>query len=131
MEFHTDRNVTELLFHPANFDDSEHSKLLRMHSAEQESMPVDHYRELVDQINDIYRRIGNKLSTWRKNGQGKRNRCDASANTEICNLVADFFLTLEWSEGDDFHLFYDDLPIYYVPSEFKDKLYLMANLFTK
>ena len=46
-------------------------------------------------------------------------------------LVADFFVTLDWSEGEDFHLFYDDLPIYYVPSAYKDKLYLMANLFTK
>ena len=38
---------------------------------------------------------------------------------------------MDWSEGDDFHLFYDDLPIYYVPSAYKDKLYLMANLFTR
>ena len=45
--------------------------------------------------------------------------------------MADFFVTLDWSEGEDFHLFYDDLPIYYVPSAYKDKLYLMANLFTK
>ncbi len=47
--------------------------------------------------------------------------------------MADFFRVLE-SNGENsstFHLFYDDLPIYYVPAEHKDKLYLMANLFTK
>ena len=39
--------------------------------------------------------------------------------------------TLQSNEGPTFHLFYDDLPIYYVPASQKDKLYLMANLFTK
>ncbi len=45
--------------------------------------------------------------------------------------VADFFRVLESNEGPEFRLYYDDLPIYYVPAEFKDKLYLMANLFTR
>jgi len=45
--------------------------------------------------------------------------------------VATFFKTLQSNEGDQFQLFYDDLPVYYVPASFKDKLYLMANLFTK
>jgi hypothetical protein len=35
------------------------------------------------------------------------------------------------NEGEQFHLYYDDLPVYYVPAAYKDKLYLMANLFTK
>lgn len=45
--------------------------------------------------------------------------------------MADFFRVLEMNEAPRFHLFYDDLPIYYVSSEHKDKIYLMANLFTK
>ncbi len=45
--------------------------------------------------------------------------------------VADFFRVLESNEGPRFHLFYDDLPIYYVPARHKDRMYLMANLFTK
>ena len=51
----------------------------------------------------------------------------------ISNLspVADFFQVLGRNEGPNFRLFFDDLPIYYVPAKYKDKLYLMANLFTK
>ena len=45
--------------------------------------------------------------------------------------MTNFFQILEVNEGPNFHLFFDDLPIYYVPSKYKDKLYLMANLFTK
>lgn len=45
--------------------------------------------------------------------------------------VAIFFKTLQSNEGDQFQLFHDNLPVYYVPASFKDKLYLMANLFTK
>lgn len=45
--------------------------------------------------------------------------------------VAHFFDVLDKNAGDDFSLFHDDLPIYYVPAEMKDRLYLMANLFTK
>ena len=44
-------------------------------------------------MNDIYRRIGDKLNSWRNKdsnpggGGGKGNiKCDSTANTEICNL---------------------------------------------
>ena len=59
-------------------------------------------------------------------------RCNDSTNFEICHLVAEFFAILEGNENHDkFQLYYDDLPIYYIPSKHKDRLYLMANLFTK
>ncbi len=45
--------------------------------------------------------------------------------------VALFFKQLQNNEGEQFNLYYDDLPVYYVPAAYKDKLYLMANLFTK
>ena len=46
--------------------------------------------------------------------------------------VAHFFNTLEMNEADgQFKLYFDDLPIYYVPASHKDKLSLMANLLTK
>ena len=46
-------------------------------------------------------------------------------------LVALFFKILQSNEGEQFNLYHDDLPVYYVPAAYKDKLYLMANLFTK
>ena len=59
-------------------------------------------------------------------------QCDDSTNFEICQLVADFFSVLEGNEQHNhFNLYFDDLPIYYIPSRHKDRLYLMANLFTK
>ena len=59
-------------------------------------------------------------------------QCDDSTNFEICHLVAEFFSVLEGNERhNQFQLHYDDLPIYYIPSQHKDRLYLMANLFTK
>ena len=59
-------------------------------------------------------------------------QCDDSTNFEICHLVAEFFSVLEGNEKHNhFQLHYDDLPIYYIPSHHKDRLYLMANLFTK
>ena len=59
-------------------------------------------------------------------------QCDDSTNFEICHLVAEFFSVLEGNEKHNhFQLHYDDLPIYYIPSQHKDRLYLMANLFTK
>ena len=59
-------------------------------------------------------------------------QCDDSTNFEICHLVAEFFSILEGNEKHNhFQLHYDDLPIYYIPSHHKDRLYLMANLFTK
>ena len=59
-------------------------------------------------------------------------QCDDSTNFEICHLVAEFFSVLEGNEKQhNFQLHYDDLPIYYIPSKHKDRLYLMANLFTK
>ena len=84
-----DRNVTELLFHPAN---------LRFTSEEGdgggsggEDMTADQYLDLIARMNDIYRRIGKKLNSWRNKeegvGGGKRSiKCDSTANTEICNL---------------------------------------------
>jgi hypothetical protein len=103
-------------------------------------------------IQDIYKRIHDKLNLWLRFKQIKKGvgtpddhqtmdemkqelehlNCDLAANAEICHLVASFFSVLNSNEGDDsFHLVYDDLPIYYVPESLKDKLYLMANLFTK
>ena len=59
-------------------------------------------------------------------------QCDDSTNFEICHLVAEFFSVLEGNEKhDEFKIHYDDLPIYYIPAKHKDRLYLMANLFTK
>ena len=59
-------------------------------------------------------------------------QCDDSTNFEICHLVAEFFSVLEGNEmHNQFSLHYDDLPIYYIPAKHKDRLYLMANLFTK
>ncbi len=45
--------------------------------------------------------------------------------------MADFIRILSANQGKEFRLYFDDLPIYYVPSKFKDKLYLLANLFTR
>ena len=59
-------------------------------------------------------------------------QCDDSTNFEICHLVAEFFSVLVGNEKhDEFKIHYDDLPIYYIPAKHKDRLYLMANLFTK
>jgi hypothetical protein len=80
--FHTDRNVTELLFHPANFKDGSTTRS----EMNEPQVHVDHFRDLVSRIQKIYRRIGSKLNSWRNNKSGNMKLCDSSANTEICNL---------------------------------------------
>ena len=102
-------------------------------------------------IKAIYKRIHDKLNLWTRfkrmrmaptsevdpNEMKKMKEeldhlnCNKAANAEICHLVASFFAVLDSNEGDNFQLVYDDLPIYYVPESLKDRLYLMANLFTK
>ena len=149
------RNVSELLFHPANFKTAEENKMEEDDMAKVK-MDTDHFTEMMFDIRRIYRSISEKLAFWKnlsKSGVRRprsRHRskvdveeesllnkdleefqCDVSTNSEICHLVADFFQVLSTNEGPDFHLFFDDLPIYYVPAQYKDKLYLMANLFTK
>ena len=113
-------------------------------------MHVEHFDEMMFDISRIYRSISEKLQFWKSLSRSAQRgyyqaddeesllnkdlahfQCDISTNSEICHLVADFFQVLETNEGPNFHLFFDDLPIYYVPAQFKDKLYLMANLLTK
>ena len=89
----THRNVTELLFHPANL---RYSSLAEEGT---ENMTADQYRDLIAKMNNIYRRIGDKLNSWRNKEQGSEGddgrpgsdanrsiKCDSTANTEICNL---------------------------------------------
>ena len=52
-------------------------------------MTADQYRDLISKMNDIYRRIGDKLNSWRNKEHGGSSRsikCDSTANKEICNL---------------------------------------------
>lgn len=79
-------------------------------------------------------------------------QCDIATNYEICKLgrsqklshrfntlklfqpkilVATFFVNLKNNEADGFKLYYDELPVYYVPSSFKETFFLMSNLFTR
>ncbi|TRY81053.1 hypothetical protein TCAL_09447 [Tigriopus californicus] len=150
------RNVTELLFHPANFvnedqDEQEDTTESVEPASPSKNETIDHFNDMMFDIHKVYKSISEKLNFWQSLVKsGKRNvaltsdedggmlkkdleqfQCDVATNSEICHLVADFFQVLESNEGANFRLFYDDLPIYYVPSKFKDKLYLMANLFTK
>ena len=86
----THRNVTELLFHPANL------RFTSLAEEGTEDMTADQYRDLIAKMNDIYRRIGDKLNSWRNGEEGDGDRvgsgasrsikCDSTANTEICNL---------------------------------------------
>ena len=46
-------------------------------------------------------------------------------------LVAVFFQILSGNQGSEFRLIYDDLPVYYVPAIHKERLFILANLFTK
>ena len=78
--FFTHRNVTELLFHPANL---RYSSLAEEGT---ENMTADQYRDLISKMNDIYRRIGDKLNSWRNKDHDGTIKCDSTANTEICNL---------------------------------------------
>ena len=111
----------------------------------------EHFNDMMFSIKDIYKRIHDKLNLWirfKKMRHGPKAEidheemkkmkqeldhlnCNKAANAEICHLVASFFAVLDENEGDNFQLVYDDLPIYYVPEKLKDRLYLMANLFTK
>ena len=102
-------------------------------------------------IKSLYKRIHDKLSLWIRFKKMSREpkadidhdemkamkkeldhlNCNKATNAEICHLVASFFTVLDSNEGDNFQLVYDDLPIYYVPEQLKDRLYLMTNLLTK
>ena len=102
-------------------------------------------------IKSIYKRIHDKLNLWTRfkklrmkhateidheamkamKKELEHLNCNKATNAEICHLVASFFSILDSNEGENFQLVYDDLPIYYVPEALKDRIYLMANLFTK
>jgi hypothetical protein len=45
--------------------------------------------------------------------------------------VAVFFENLKVNHGLEFRLIYDDLPVFFVPSAHKEKLFILSNLFTK
>merc|ERR1719474_395351 len=120
-------------------------------------MDATEFERMIFDIERIYKRINSKLQLWLRfvshddkaaeasSANSRRHlhhdqmmqelsglQCDVSSNAEICHIVASFFNTLEMNEADGtFKLYFDDLPIYYVPASHKDKLYLMANLFTK
>jgi len=142
-------NVSELLFHPANFMNEDLDDL-----TDDKDMEKEHFSEMMFNIKSIYQRIHDKLNLWTRfkklrmklshenEEEGKHEmkemmekledlNCNNAANAEICHLVASFFEVLDYNEGDHFKLVYDDLPIYYVPEALKERLYLMANLFTK
>jgi len=155
------RNVSELLFHPSNIDmevmEDNHlimDQMKNMDASEFERMIFD-IQKIYKKINS---KLQLWLGFVSKDGSGTGSRasssssssssatenkqkmmrelsglqCDVSSNAEICQIVAHFFNTLEMNESDgQFKLYFDDLPIYYVPASHKDKLYLMANLFTK
>ena len=133
-------NVSELLFHPANFMGESFEEI------SDETMKKEHFSEMMFNINTIYQRIHSKLNLWTRfkkirmelhNNHDEENsevmkktmkemmkkledlNCNNAANSEICHLVASFFEVLDHNEGDDFKLVYDDLPIYYVPEALK------------
>jgi len=153
------RNVSEILFHPSNFD----REAMMDNSNEKHTMESTEFEKMIYDIQKVYKKINSKLQLWLRfvSPQGRVQhsgsigshsvdedgneighdemeeqlselQCDQSANNEICQIVAHFFNTLEMNEADgQFKLYFDDLPIYYVPASHKDKLYLMANLLTK
>lgn len=141
----TSHEVSELLYHPANFKSFETQE----ESNDQEVMKKEHFNDMMFNIKSIYKRMHDKLNLWIKFKQMRMQHnpnheemermekeleqlnCNKAANAEICHVVAGFFAVLDSNEGDSFQLVYDDLPIYYVPETLKDRLYLMANLFTK
>jgi len=135
------RNVSGILFHPSNFDTE------AMNEAETSDMNMEssQFEQMIFNIQKIYKKINSKLQLWLKfiTRESKMDKnemmhelaelqCDLSTNADICQIVAHFFNTLEMNEADgQFRLYFDDLPIYYVPASHKDKLYLLANLLTK
>ena len=135
------RNVSELLFHPSNFEAINMDDIL----SEMKDMDASEFDQMMFDIQTIYKKINSKLQLWlqfvstddaEEKHQMKEKlsglQCGVSTNAEICQIVAHFFNTLEMNEADgQFKLYFDDLPIYYVPASHKDRLYLMANLFTK
>jgi len=139
--------VSELLFHPANFDNDDGIET----NGGLPDIKQEHFNDMMYNIKSIYKRIHDKLNLWIRFKKMRMKphdevdheemktmkkeldhlNCNKATNAEICHLVASFFTVLDSNEGDNFQLVYDDLPIYYVPERLKERLYLMSNLFTK
>lgn len=143
--------VSELLFHPANFITEASNGTTDDDPEEDLNMEQEHFSDMMFNIKSVYSRIHDQLNLWVRfkkmrmrpasevdedemyemKKQLEHLNCHNAANAEICFLVASYFSVLDENEGETFRLVYDDLPIYYVPEAFKDRLYLLANLFTK
>ena len=105
------RNVSELLFHPYNFDDKNQASRMVAMPPEMKDMSASHFDQMMFDIQKIYKKINSKLQLWLR--FVKRNtkddfhmdqtemkqiklelselQCDVSTNSEICQIGNNLF----------------------------------------